>query len=228
MTPSTNITRLGSFTLATALAIGCGGGVAGPGPGGSGGGSTTSSSSSSSGIICCDAACVSTLGSFTFQSLGQNTIASGSLTISDNATGTVLLEQALDGHANLGGHFIDGNDLAAYEDGTIELRVQVKAYGYADFDQTFDLPVTRSEICCDSCLSATGDEVIELGAPTGAFLNGCLSGGGDPQCPMAIPSDGGSCTNAGACCNYESNNGDIGCICNAGTWSCETNICACI
>jgi hypothetical protein len=179
-------------------------------------------------LDCCDAECVSTVGNFTFRIDGETTTVSGTATITEVSTGTLLVDAEMTGWPTLESTS-DDTTLAPFEGQMIEVDVAVQAVGFAPFSQRFMLDVQSQEVCCSSCISASGSFDIELGMAANTFLDGCNPGGGDPACPLTLPSTFDSCS-AALCCNYDA--GDdavIGCICNSnGTgWICEQSACAC-
>lgn len=186
----------------------------GDGEGGEGGGD----------LVCCAAECVSTLGGFQLKSGGDPVSVSGTAVVTDVATSAVLIELTLDDRMSFDGS-VDEALLALYEDSSIEIRVEVDADGYAPYSETFTLPVASQQVCCSTCISASGG-AIDLELDTGTFSDGCYPGGGDPACPLTLPTENDTCSD-GLCCNYDTPGGVVGCICGSTGWTCVTSACGC-
>jgi len=180
---------------------------------------------SSSGIACCEAACVSQIGTFSFRSEGAPVTIDGHVTVTELSTGTVLVDSDVQGDSI----FAQPNEqaLAQFEDQNITANVVVEAIGFSRFEGTFPLSVFRDTICCSSCVSASGGGVIELG-PGATLNNGCDPGGGTGEsCPSTPPLEFGDCSGEFSCCNYDTQAGTLGCTCMTDGWHCGASACTC-
>jgi hypothetical protein len=117
------------------------------------------------GGVCCDAACVASAGSYTFVSEGQPAEVFGSVSITDTATGEMLLTREMDGRTALDA-MLGNFDLQAYEGGSATLRIDVIADGFEETSQEVTIDVQHTEICCDSCSTSSDSFEIAL-SPTG-------------------------------------------------------------
>ena len=139
--------RLVPIALALCAPIACGDGSGGGAGGGWG-----------EPIACCEAACSSQAGAFTIMAEGQPINPSGTATMVEDATGSVLYDGPLQGFS----FGVDESDLAPFEDQTVMVTVSIDAEGYVAFEDSFSLSFERVEICCSSCISANDMHDIEL------------------------------------------------------------------